>query len=61
MIDLSQFEVTVPKATDNSLINRDGGITFVYHENGKRIVFSKRVLDALNNPDEVRFVMISGT
>ena len=60
MIDLTQFEMENPKATDNALISRDGGVTFVYHKNGKRIVFSKRVLELLGNPDKVKFGFING-
>ena len=60
MIDLTQFEMENPKATDNALISRDGGVTFVYHKNGKRIVFSKRVLELLGNPDKLKFGFING-
>ena len=40
MIDLSKFDLFEPKAKDTSCGVRDGGVTFVYHKNGKRIVFS---------------------
>ena len=58
MIDLSQYNIEKPKTTDNANINRDGGVTFVYHKNGKRIVFSKRVLNMLDNPDRIEFGFI---
>lgn len=59
MINLSQFEMDAPKASDNSSMSRDGGVTFVYHKNGKRIVFSKRILDLLGNPEKVKFGFIN--
>ena len=60
MIDLSCFDLLEPKAKDTSCGVRDGGITFVYHKNGKRIVFSKRVLSFLGDPDRVQFGFIEG-
>ena len=32
-----------------------GGITFVYHDNGKRIEFSNRVVQMLKNPTHIKF------
>lgn len=58
MIDLSKYNIEKPKTTDNASINREGGVTFVYHKNGKRIVFSKRVLNMLDNPDKIEFGFI---
>ena len=60
MIDLSIFDLLEPKAKDTSCGVRDGGVTFVYHKNGKRIVFSKRVLHLLGDPDRVQFGFIEG-
>ena len=55
MIDLSLFDIETPKATDNSCGTREGGVTFIYHKNGKRIMFSKRILEMLGNPQRVKF------
>lgn len=35
---------------------RSGGIRIVNSENGKRLEFSKRILSALNNPKEIKFL-----
>ena len=58
MIDLSKYNIEKPKTKDNSIAKSDGGITFVYHKNGKRIVFSKRVLTILGNPEMISFGFI---
>lgn len=53
MIELDLFDAVEPQAEDSSSGNHEGGITFVFHKNGKRIVLSKRVLNLLGNPVKV--------
>lgn len=54
MLNLNELDIHTPKAKDNtSSGNRNGGITFVYHTNGKRIVLSKRILELLQDPERV--------
>lgn len=58
MIDLTNFNIDTPTAKDISIGNREGGITFIYHKNGKRIVLSKRILTLLGNPNKINFGFI---
>lgn len=55
MINLDDFDVAEPQAKSVSTGTHDGGLTIVFHINGKRLMFSKRVLEMLGNPEKVNF------
>lgn len=55
MIDLESLDLHEPTAKETSRGNSEGGLTFVYHKNGKRIAFSKRLLNMIGNPATVSF------
>lgn len=43
------------KTSANSRGRRNGGISLIYHKNGKRIEFSQSVLSMLGEPESVTF------
>ena len=51
MISLDSMKQTIAK--ESSISAREGGISFVYHKNGKRIVISKRILEIMNHPQKI--------
>lgn len=55
MLNLESLVLHEPTAKETSRGNSEGGLTFVYHKNGKRIVFSKRLLSMIGNPATVSF------
>ncbi len=55
MIDMKDFDIRSPKTMDNETSTREGGMTIVYHHNGKRLVFSKRILNAIGNTPKIKF------
>lgn len=60
MIDLDSISLEEPKTKESTRGVRDGGLTFVYHKNGKRIVFSKRLLNMIGNPATVSLRFTDG-
>lgn len=52
---LNELHLIETKATANSRGRRNGGISLVYHKNGKRIEFSQSVLSMLGEPESVTF------
>ncbi len=55
MLNLSELNIVEPKTTEDNNSARVGGITLVYHKNSKRIIFSKRIINLLGNPEKVTF------
>ena len=52
---LNELHLIETKATTNSRGRRSGGISLVYHKNGKRIEFSQSVLSMLGEPESLTF------
>lgn len=52
---LNELHLIETKATTNSSGRRSGGISLVYHKNGKRIEFSQSVLSMLGEPESLTF------
>ena len=52
---LNELNLIETKATTNSRGRRSGGISLVYHKNGKRIEFSQSVLSMLGEPESLTF------
>ena len=52
---LNELHLNETKATTNSRGRRSGGISLVYHKNGKRIEFSQSVLSMLGEPESLTF------
>lgn len=56
MVKLNRDNMVAANATVNKGNSRGkGGVTLVYHENGKRIEFSKIVFEKLGNPTALDF------
>lgn len=55
MIDMKELDVRSPKTMDNETSTREGGMTIVLHHNGKRLVFSKRILNKIGNTRRIKF------
>lgn len=52
---ISELNLIETKATANSRGRRNGGISLIYHKNGKRIEVSQSVLSMLGKPESVTF------
>ena len=52
---INELNLIETKATANSRGRRNGGISLIYHKNGKRIEFSQSVLSMLGEPESVTF------
>lgn len=52
---LNELHLIETKVTTNSRGRRSGGISLVYHKNGKRIEFSQSVLSMLGEPESLTF------
>ena len=56
---INELHLIETKSTANSRGRRNGGISLIYHKNGKRIEFSQSVLSMLGEPESVAFQLDS--